>query len=220
MAQLKKEETELKELTKRFRREVVPRFKHADYMKRREVVLKHREDAKKTRNLAINARRDNFRMKKEIQSVKHRKNVFDMHKWGNETAIYGRYMSYWNRLNERLSLALRTSPLSVEKVKKEIKKEYSELVRDRAMVRKLRSKVSSMEAKHRYYVEEIEFLEEKVARLEKSVEAGHNDVKLFRKVGRDVRDVLQRIVRDIKSGRIKVGCGPDALANAIAEYTT
>lgn len=209
-----------KALTVRFKKEAAPRFKYRDYIKRREEVIKLQSEAKKYLDVALDARKRNFELKKKLKSLKFRKILFDINKYGNETMYYKNTLLYWSWLNQTVNKAVRTSALQVQQVLRDIKSDVTEFAKEAKLARLLTKSVGDFDTRYQALYQEELNLQDRVERIKVEIKRIEKDTVLFRKVGSAISNLLKTLTRKISNGDVKVDCGDDALALAIAEFTT
>lgn len=224
MAKLNTEMTALKkenaQLEYRWRREARSRFKFRDYRERRTEALKLQKEAKRNLNVVLNARKENHRLRKKLKGLEYRKQIFDVNKWSNETQFYNLTTFYWGKLNETLAKALVTSSIAVVNVRKSLDIDLQRMKTDVRDVRRLQKSVENED-------KELNLLDRKKTQLERRIEevkleivAADTDYLLFRRISGSMTNVLRDMTSQIKSGKLKVGCTNDALAQALADFTT
>lgn len=224
MSDLDKMIKELKEdkkaLTKRFDREAAPRFRYRDYRKRRDVIVKLQAQAKKNLNKALNARKRNYELKKQLQSPKYRKQIFDINQYNSETGFYKSKIKYWSDLEGSLQKALRTSSLQVKLFLTNIKKDVRGLHKEAELARRYKKSIKNYDASFKVLSEQQENLEDQIESINEEIKDIDIDYALFRKVSKGISGLLTTLTKKVAKGDIEIDCGKEALAVAIADFTT
>lgn len=208
------------ELTERWKREALPKFARADYLVRRAEVVRLQNQARKFLAIASDARKKNWELKKKITSLGYRKQLFTRDKMASETVYFKETRFYWTRLNVSLSRAVRTSSLAIQEVRKTMEQRYEKLNAEVKRSRKLKANVDDREKTLEILDRQMVALQRNIERIKQEVVLTDEDFTLFAKVGKLIAGMLTSMSSLIRSGEIQVECGNDALAIAIAKFTT
>lgn len=207
-------------LTARWRREAVPKFAKSDYLSRRAEVVRLQNSARKFLSIASAARKKNWELKKKITSLQYRKQLFNKDKMASETVYFKETRFYWTRLNVSLSRAVRTSSLAIQEVRTTMEQRYEKLNAEVKRSRRLKANVDDREKTMEILDRQVVALQRNIERIKQDVIITDEDFTLFVKVGMLITNMLRSMSSLIRSGNIEVECGNDALATAIARFTT
>ncbi len=212
--------SEREALTERWKNEAVPKFAKADYLTRRAEVVKLQNKARSFLSIASAARKKNWQLKEKITSLQYRRQLFNKDKMASETLYFKETRFYWTRLNVSLSRAVRTSSLAIKEVRETMEQRYEKLNAEVKRARRLKANVDDREKTLEILDRQMVAVQRNIERIKQAVVITDEDFTLFAKVGKLIASMLRSMSSLIRSGNIQVECGNEALAIAIARFTT